>query len=42
MWIKRNEQNEIIEARSFNDNGCDEFLKENNKELKAFLTSKGV
>ena len=40
MWIKRNEQKEIIEARSHQENGCDEFLKESNKELKAFLAPK--
>lgn len=40
MWIKRNEKNEIIEARSHKENGCEEFLKENNKELIEFLRIK--
>ena len=40
MWVKRNKDNEIIEARSHQENGCDEFLKESNKELKAFLNPK--
>lgn len=37
MWVKRNEKNEIIESRSHKENGCNEWLEENNEELINFL-----
>lgn len=39
MWVKRNEQNEIIEARSHQENDCNEWLEENNTELIKFLNT---
>ncbi len=42
MYVKRDKKGEIIEARSHQENGCNEWLELNDKELKEFLAPKGV